>query len=80
MEIVALQRRAAAGDYASPLEFGRAYARLGDRERAFGYLDTAFVERSPGLVFLNVDRAWDSVRDDPRFVAAVHRVGIPAPS
>ena len=80
MELEALQRRAAAGEYASPLELARAYARLGDRERAFGYLDTAFAERSPGLVFLNVDRAWDPVRDDPRFVAAVHRVGLPAPS
>ena len=29
------------------------------------------------LVLLRVDRAWDSVRDDPRFAAAVKRVGIP---
>ena len=80
LELEALQRRAADGEYASPLEFARAYAQLGDREHAFDSLDTALVERSPGLVFLNVDRAWDRVRDDPRFAAAAGRVGLPARS
>ena len=79
-ELEALRRRAADGEYASPLDFARAYARLGDRNRAFDSLEAALVDRSPGLVFLNVDRAWDLVRDDPRFAAAVRRVGLPAPS
>ena len=43
------------------------YAQLGEKESAFKYLDAAFVDRSPGLVFLKVDRAWDAVRSDPRF-------------
>jgi hypothetical protein len=30
-----------------------------------------------GLALLKVDQAWDSVRDDPRFVAVVRRLGIP---
>ena len=63
--------------YVSPLDFARAYAQLGDKEQTFKYLDNAFVERSPGLVFLKVDRAWDLVRDDPRFAAAVRQVGLP---
>jgi tetratricopeptide (TPR) repeat protein len=64
-------------NYVSPLDFARAYAQLDDKELAFKYLDAAFVDRSPGLVFLKVDRAWDNVRDDPRFAAAVRRVGLP---
>jgi tetratricopeptide (TPR) repeat protein len=63
--------------YVSPLDFARAYAQLGNKEQTFKYLDDAFVERSPGLVFLKVDRAWDLVRSDPRFAAAVKQVGLP---
>jgi eukaryotic-like serine/threonine-protein kinase len=63
--------------YVSPLDFARAYAQIGEKELAFKYLDAAFVDRSPGLVFLKVDRVWDSVRDDPRFAAAIRKVGLP---
>ncbi len=76
-QLDALQNRRARGAYASPLEIARAYARLRDKKRALDSLDAALAERSPGLVFLKVDRSWDSVRDDPRFLAAVRRVGLP---
>jgi serine/threonine protein kinase/tetratricopeptide (TPR) repeat protein len=77
-ELAALRGRLEEGRYTSPLYLARAYARLGDRERALAHIDSAFEERSPGLVFLNVDRAWDRVRDDPRFREAVRRVGLPS--
>jgi tetratricopeptide (TPR) repeat protein len=63
--------------YTSPLDFARVYAQLGDKDQAFKYLDAAFIDRSPGLVFLKVDRAWDLVRNDARFLAAVQKVGLP---
>jgi tetratricopeptide (TPR) repeat protein len=63
--------------YVSPLDFARTYAQLGEQELAFKYLDAAFADRSPGLVFLKVDRAWDGVRSDPRFAAAIRQVGLP---
>ena len=72
-----LMKARAVVNYVSPLEFGRTYAQLGEKEQAFQYLEAAFVDRSPGLVFLKVDRAWDNIRDDPRFAAAVRRVGLP---
>jgi serine/threonine protein kinase/tetratricopeptide (TPR) repeat protein len=75
-----LQRRAADGGYASPLDFARVYAQLGDRQRALDLLDAALQDRSPGLVFLRVDRAWDGVRNDPRFLEAVRTIGLPASS
>ncbi len=76
-ELDALDDRLAGGAYASPLDFARALARLGEGERSLAYFERAFQDRSPGLVFLNVDRAWDSVRNDSRFQAAVRRVGLP---
>jgi hypothetical protein len=51
---------------------------LGQTEQAFRYLDAAFEDRAPGLVFLNVDRSWNAIRDDGRFAAAVRRVGLAA--
>jgi TolB-like protein len=67
----------AANSYVSPLDFARAYAQLGEKALTFKYLEASFVDRSPGLVFLKVDPAWDAVRDDSRFLAAVQRVGLP---
>jgi TolB-like protein len=63
--------------YVSPLDFARAYAQLDEKELAFKYLDASFVDRSPGLVFLKVDRAWDNIRNDARFAAAIQRVKLP---
>jgi eukaryotic-like serine/threonine-protein kinase len=76
LQLELLGVRAAGGGYASPLDSARAYAALGDRDRALRCLDAAFVDRAPGLVFLAVDRAWDAIRADPAFAAAVHRVGL----
>jgi serine/threonine protein kinase len=67
----------AAEAYLSPLDLARVHAQLGDREAAFRYFEPAFADRAPGLVFLKVDRSWDSLRDDDRFKAAVRRVGLP---
>jgi eukaryotic-like serine/threonine-protein kinase len=75
-ELGALHDRASAGLYVSPLDLARAHARLGEKERAFSYFDASFDERAAALVFLNVDRAWDDIRGDPRFGAAVRRVGL----
>jgi hypothetical protein len=74
-ELEGLEERAQQA-YVSPLDFARAYAQLGETEKAFGYFEPAFAERSAGLVFLNVDRAWDRVRNDSRFASAVRRVGL----
>ena len=61
----------------SPLDFARLQAVVGDREKAFVSLEAAVAERSAGLVFLNVERAWDAIRSDPRFARLVRQVGIP---
>ena len=76
LELEALQSQAATG-YVSPIDFARAHARLGQADRAFSYLDAAFAERAPGLVFLKVDREYHAIRGDTRFLAAVRRVGLP---
>jgi tetratricopeptide (TPR) repeat protein len=77
LELAVLADRAAANKYTSPLDYARAHARIGDKDEAFRYLDAAFADKSPGLVFLKVDRAWDQIRNDARFRDAVKRIGLP---
>ena len=78
-QLKSYKERTARNAYVSPLDFARAHAMLGDKEQAFRYLNDAYNERSSGMVFLNVDRAWDSVRGDPQFLQFVRRVGLPEP-
>ncbi|MFQ5695995.1 MAG: tetratricopeptide repeat protein, partial [Terriglobia bacterium] len=55
------------------------YAGLGDNERAFGWLERAYQERSTYVIFLGIEPIFDPVRDDPRFGQLIGRIGLPAP-
>jgi TolB-like protein len=76
-EIGRLEARQEAGGYVSPFDQARAFVQLGEVDRAFERLAAALDERAAGLPMLKVDAAWDEVRADSRFEAAVARVGIP---
>jgi eukaryotic-like serine/threonine-protein kinase len=76
-ELEALSERAASKQYVSPLSLARVHARLEDPDKAFTFLADAFEHRAAGLVFLNVDPAWDNIRRDRRFGTAIRRVGFP---
>jgi len=51
-------------------------AGLGDRERAIQHLQTALKDRSRELMRLKVEPIWDPLRDDPRFVEMLTKVGL----
>ncbi|HXF59716.1 MAG TPA: protein kinase [Candidatus Saccharimonadales bacterium] len=53
------------------------YLRLGDREKAYRYLEQAYAEHSGDMIFLNIEPCFDSIREDPRFKAIIRRVGFP---
>lgn len=63
-----------------PVDAAELYARVGDADRSFELLEIAYAKRQFPLLFLNVDPAWDSVRDDPRFRDLMQRIGMPAAS
>ena len=53
-------------------------AGLGDKNRAFEFLEKAFQEKSPDIpYFLKADLRLDTLRSDPRFQDLVRRVGLP---
>ena len=49
-------------------------AALGDREKAFAWLEAAYRERNPQLMFLKVDEWFSSLRSDVRFQDLLRRV------
>jgi eukaryotic-like serine/threonine-protein kinase len=59
--------------YAS--EIALTYAALGDKDRAFAWLEKA-VERRDLVIFLKQDPKFDSLRSDPRFDELFRRVGL----
>jgi TolB-like protein/DNA-binding winged helix-turn-helix (wHTH) protein len=64
--------------YVSPLEFASAYARLGQNDEAFQWLEKAYDDHVPKLVRIQHNIDLNSVHDDPRYQALVKRIGLPA--
>jgi hypothetical protein len=52
------------------------YARLGDKQKALGWLNRNYEERRALGTLLNVDPVFDSLRSDPRFGDLVRRMGL----
>jgi TolB-like protein/DNA-binding winged helix-turn-helix (wHTH) protein len=53
------------------------YASLGNKDRAFAWLDKAVAQRNWMIIYLKKDNVWDPLRTDPRFAALLKRVGLP---
>lgn len=77
LRLVGEMEREAGRRYIRPEAIAAVYARLGDRDRAFQWLDRALEARSPYLLALNADRQWDPIRQDARFTVLVRKVGLP---
>jgi TolB-like protein/DNA-binding SARP family transcriptional activator len=60
--------------YVSPPSIAVVYVHLGDHDAAFRWLERGYRLRSAELTSLRYRRAWDPVRNDPRFQAIVRRV------
>jgi Tfp pilus assembly protein PilF len=58
-----------------PFDFAEFYARLGDKQATFQYLELAFQQREVPLVQgLKISRAFDKVRNDPEFIALLKKM------
>jgi TolB-like protein/Tfp pilus assembly protein PilF len=63
--------------YVSPLDIALIYTGLGERDRAFEWLERAFQERAMRIQELP-DPVFDSLRADRRLADLLRRVGLPA--
>jgi hypothetical protein len=63
--------------YVSPYEIAVIYAGMGDKDRAFEWLEKAYEERVSLLVYFRMDpRIW-SLRSDARFQELLRRMNFP---
>ena len=53
------------------------YAHADEKDEAFHWLDTAYDERDPLLVYLNVSPDFDDLRPDFRFQVLLRRMNFP---
>ncbi|HMG36371.1 MAG TPA: hypothetical protein VKM94_20720 [Blastocatellia bacterium] len=62
--------------YVSAYTLAVAYAGIGDKDRAFEWLERAYDERASWLIFLKVEPVFNSLRSDARFDPLLHRIGL----
>lgn len=60
--------------YVSPYLIAIMYVGLGDKEKAFEWLEKAYEDRADLLVYLKVEPKVDALRSDPRFQDLLRRV------
>lgn len=64
--------------YVSPFMIATIYARLGDKDKAFEFLEKAYQERSSDLpYFVRADLRIDNLRSDRRFQDLLRRMNFP---
>jgi TolB-like protein/DNA-binding winged helix-turn-helix (wHTH) protein/Tfp pilus assembly protein PilF len=63
--------------YVSPWTLASAYAQAGHKEEALRFLEDAYRERSPRLVFIQNSPVFDFLHSDERYQALVKKMGLP---
>ena len=62
--------------YVPPSYLAIVYLALGDKDRAFQYLNKGYQDRSEQLLYLGVEPLVDPLRSDPRFDVLLKQVGL----
>jgi eukaryotic-like serine/threonine-protein kinase len=76
MKILNQQKELAKRQYISPLNFAVIYTGLGDKDRAFEYLEKAYEERVQLLIHLARSPTFDSLRSDRRCEDLLQRMNL----
>jgi serine/threonine protein kinase/Tfp pilus assembly protein PilF len=63
--------------YIDPATIAGAYGILGDKEKAFFWLEKSFAEKSDLLRLLKTSSYYDSLRSDPRYADLLRRMNLP---
>jgi len=61
----------------TPCASARVYAALGNKDEAFQWLETGYMQRAEWMVLLKVDPCYDGLRPDPHFQDLLRRMNFP---
>jgi tetratricopeptide (TPR) repeat protein len=61
--------------FVPPFHIALIYSGLGEQNEALGWLERAFDQRDPKITFLKVNRKLNSLRNEPRFIDLMRRMG-----
>jgi hypothetical protein len=64
-------------EFVPPFGLIWAYAALGDKDRAFAWLERAYEMKADRMVWLNTDPLLASLRSDPRLTDLARRMRLP---
>jgi TolB-like protein/DNA-binding winged helix-turn-helix (wHTH) protein/tetratricopeptide (TPR) repeat protein len=67
----------AAHSYVNPYHFVVIYSALGEKDKAFEWLDKAFEQHDIGVARMKIDPKLDPLRSDPRFGEYLKRLRLP---
>ena len=62
--------------YISPFHIGSIYNGLGDRDQAFEWFEKAYQDHSGLLIYLKIEPEFDVLRNDPRYLDLMRRIGL----
>ena len=62
--------------YLPPQTLALVHLGLGERDQIFAALERSYAEHDIHLSYLKADPQWNSLKDDPRFVALLRRIGL----
>jgi TolB-like protein/DNA-binding winged helix-turn-helix (wHTH) protein/Tfp pilus assembly protein PilF len=77
-EILARTIKQSKHDYTPAVFYAMVYAALGEKDRAFSWLEKAYTDRSGILCFYLRSPKFESLRSDPRYADLLRRIGLPA--
>jgi adenylate cyclase len=63
--------------YTPAYAFAIVHVGLDEHDQALDWLEKAFEERFNRLAYLRREPVWDSLRQQPRFQALLHRINLP---
>jgi len=77
LKILSDQQTLAKKTYVTPYSFAIIYTGLGDKDRAFEYLDKTLAERSPLVHHIPSRPLFDPLHSDPRFAELLRKINLP---